>query len=163
MEQQTVSNGPLHLITVCVDSGEHSRMIGRIYHRFSQQPITFLGAEGVLFSIEKLMDEWDYPQSTLKMRSFAPSSPHQSRQPGMARKAINDPLAYTGQDATFVVHVKYRQNATWQGTVTWADKNKQQNFRSALELIKLMDSAMDESLPPEQEQTAEQGAALING
>ena len=81
----------------------------------------------------------------------------------MARKAINDPLAYTGQDATFVVHVKYRQNATWQGTVTWDDKNKQQNFRSALELIKLMDSAMDESLPPEQEQTAEQGAVLING
>ena len=81
----------------------------------------------------------------------------------MARKAINDPLAHTGQDATFVVHVKYRQNATWQGTVTWADKNKQQNFRSALELIKLMDSALDESLPPEQEQMAEQGTALING
>ena len=56
MEQQAVSSGPLHLITVCVDSGEHSRMIGRIYYRFSQQPITFLGAEGVLFSIEKLMD-----------------------------------------------------------------------------------------------------------
>ena len=81
----------------------------------------------------------------------------------MAGKAINDPLAYTGQDATFVVHVKYRQNATWLGTLTSADKNKQHNIRTALELIKLMDSAMDESLPPEQEQTAEQGAALING
>lgn len=67
----------------------------------------------------------------------------------MARKTVNDPLAYTGQDATFVVHVKYRQNATWQGTVTWADKNKRQNFRSALELIKLMESAMDERLLPE--------------
>ena len=163
MEQQAACNGPLHLITVCVDSDAGSRMSGRIYHRFSNQPIPFLGVEGVLFSIEKLMDEWEYPQSTLKMRSFAGVSLHQRRQPGMARKAINDPLAHTGQDATFVVHVKYRQNATWQGTVTWADKNKQQNFRSALELLKLMDSAMDESLPPEQEQTAEQGTALING
>ena len=146
MEQQTVSNGPLHLITVCVDSGEHSRMSGRIYHRFSQQPITFLGAEGVLFSIEKLMDEWDYPQSTLKMRSFAPPSPHQRRQPGMARKAINDPLAYTGQDATFVVHVKYRQNATWQGSFLWVEENRAREFKSTLELMMLIDKALKEHL-----------------
>jgi len=149
MERQAACRGPLHLITVCVDSDPGSRMSGRIYHRFSDQPIPFLGAEGVLFSIEDLMEEWDYPQSTMEMRSFAKSSSHGRRQPGMARKTVNDPLAYTGQDATFVVHVKYRQNATWQGTVTWADKNKRQNFRSALELIKLMESAMDERLLPE--------------
>ena len=163
MEQQTVSSGPLHLITVCVDSGEPSRMSGRIYHRYSQQPITFMWVEGVFFSIEKMMVEWEYPQSTLEMRIFAPSSHHQRWMQGIAIQAMNDPRAHTGVVTHLEGHVKYRQNATWQGTVTWADKNKQQNFRSALELIKLMDSAMDESLPPEQEQTAEQGAALING
>ena len=49
-----------------------------------------------------------------------------------------------GEKGTFVVHVQYRQNATWQGTVVWADKNKSQQFRSALELMKLIDSALDE-------------------
>ena len=49
--------------------------------------------------------------------------------------------------ATFVVHVMHRQNATWQGTVVWAEKNQKASFRSALELIKLMDSAVEESLP----------------
>ena len=48
-----------------------------------------------------------------------------------------------GEKATFVVHVMYRQNATWQGSVTWAEKKQTANFRSALELIKLMDSAVE--------------------
>ena len=86
MEQQAACNGPLHLITVCVDSDAGSRMSGRIYHRFSNQPIPFLGVEGVLFSIEKLMDEWDYPQSTLKMRSFAGVSLHQRMAAGYGKK-----------------------------------------------------------------------------
>ena len=37
-----------------------------------------------------------------------------------------------------------RENASWQGKVTWADKGRSQHFRSALELLKLMDQALDE-------------------
>lgn len=60
--------------------------------------------------------------------------------------------------ATFIVHVQYRQNATWQGQVTWAEKEKIQSFRSALELIKLMDSALDS-----QSKTGEENAEDIGG
>ncbi len=45
-------------------------------------------------------------------------------------------------DGTFVVHISQAENATWQGQVTWADQNEKMNFRSALELIKLMDAAV---------------------
>lgn len=44
----------------------------------------------------------------------------------------------------FVVQIEHCENATWQGTVLWTDKNIHQQFRSALELIKLMDSALTE-------------------
>ena len=44
---------------------------------------------------------------------------------------------------TFLVHVLNDQNATWQGTVTWTNENKTQSFRSALELIRLIDSAVE--------------------
>lgn len=44
---------------------------------------------------------------------------------------------------TFVVRVRHRQNATWQGEVLWAEENETQNFRSVLELIKLIDNALD--------------------
>lgn len=44
--------------------------------------------------------------------------------------------------ATFIVRIHFRQNSTWQGSVTWADNKRTQNFRSALELVRLMDSAL---------------------
>ena len=49
---------------------------------------------------------------------------------------------HKGDLATFVVHVQYRQNATWQGKVVWTDTKQESHFRSALELVKLMDNAM---------------------
>ena len=44
---------------------------------------------------------------------------------------------------TFVVHVSHCDNATWQGEVTWAEANKKKSFRSALELIRLIDGALE--------------------
>ena len=46
-------------------------------------------------------------------------------------------------DATFTIHVQFRQNASWQGTISWIQGNKTQRFRSELEMIKLMIDAMD--------------------
>ena len=44
---------------------------------------------------------------------------------------------------TFLVCVQYRQNATWQGSVTWVDEQREQYFRSTLELLKLIDGALE--------------------
>ena len=52
---------------------------------------------------------------------------------------------------TFVINMKCRQNHTWQGTVKWVEGRKEIPFRSAIELIKLMDSAMDFSCEEETE------------
>lgn len=43
---------------------------------------------------------------------------------------------------TFVVHIISQENATWQGQVTWLGRKETMNFRSFLELVKLMDNAM---------------------
>lgn len=42
---------------------------------------------------------------------------------------------------TFIIKVDYCENETWQGRVTWAEENKTEHFRSALELLKLIDGA----------------------
>lgn len=60
-----------------------------------------------------------------------------------ARIIVKD--STTAKRGTFLLNIYNRQNATWQGTVTWVDKNEKQQFRSALELIKLIESALDEA------------------
>lgn len=48
----------------------------------------------------------------------------------------------SGKHGTFVVNICYCENSTWQGYVVWAEKNKKEYFRSALELMKLIDDAL---------------------
>ena len=44
---------------------------------------------------------------------------------------------------TFLVKIMGHENATWQGKVTWIEGQREQYFRSALELIKLIDGAVE--------------------
>ena len=43
---------------------------------------------------------------------------------------------------TFVVKIEFCQHGTWQGQVIWAEENRTERFRSALELLRLMDEAI---------------------
>lgn len=46
------------------------------------------------------------------------------------------------ENKSFVLEIKSAENHTWQGTITWIEGKKKENFRSALELIRLIDSAL---------------------
>lgn len=46
---------------------------------------------------------------------------------------------------SFLVRILDTQNATWQGTVIWTEEDRTVSFRSALELIRLLDSAVHQT------------------
>ena len=46
------------------------------------------------------------------------------------------------EDGTLIVKIICREHSTWQGSVTWVEEDKTQNFRSALELLKMIDGAL---------------------
>ncbi len=64
-------------------------------------------------------------------------------------KRINQATTDNGcggsQRSTFIVKVDHCQNSTWQGRITWAEENKQVTFRSTLELLKLMNEAVEQT------------------
>jgi len=45
--------------------------------------------------------------------------------------------------STFEITVRFKQNATWQGQINWVEKSMTQNFRSVLEMLKLIDEALN--------------------
>ena len=43
---------------------------------------------------------------------------------------------------TFIVKVLNTQNSTWQGNITWVEKQKTETFRSAMEMMMMIDGAL---------------------
>lgn len=44
---------------------------------------------------------------------------------------------------TFIIEVEDVQNGSWQGSIEWLQGKKKQAFRSLLELLNLLDSAVE--------------------
>ena len=62
-----------------------------------------------------------------------------------ASKGTRAPAQTPGREGalcTFAVRILFRQNASWQGSVIWLEEKREESFRSALELVLLMDSAL---------------------
>ncbi len=136
-----------NLICVCIDKERNGDYEGRILQPFDQTDICYKGSADMVLQMNRLYDLWNYPQASLQMRTFA--SDRQKRQKMDIRKysihkKVEEMQEERGKESTFIVQVQYRQNATWQGQVVWAEENRKEHFRSALELIKLIDSAMEE-------------------
>lgn len=68
----------------------------------------------------------------------------------MLKSEPEDNLFKVGGSA-FMVRILFRQNASWQGELHWLDRDKKRSFRSLLELIMLMQAALEEAGAPEAE------------
>ena len=44
---------------------------------------------------------------------------------------------------TFIIEVEEVQDGSWQGSIEWLQGKKKQSFRSVMELLSLMDSAVE--------------------
>lgn len=136
---------------VCVD-GERGAESYRLYHRRTKDPVRFSDISALFLEIERLYDNLICPQSSTEPRSFIKAKKQTAdynRKETTMLMSAQEVKDRQGERATFVIHVQYRQNATWQGSVVWAEKNITKNFRSALELLKLMDGALDETGIPQ--------------
>lgn len=125
-----------NVMTVRVTSYDNYCMKGYLYHAQSDRGIPFSSIVELLLQIEALMDQTNTPQRSEETRSFpvgAGERPSTEGRPG----AEKIPCL-----ATFQLNVMFRQNATWQGSLLWADEGMEAHFRSVLEVINLMNSAL---------------------
>jgi len=63
---------------------------------------------------------------------------------------VNTEKDMNTSENSFLVKIKYRKNSSWQGSVQWIESGKSQNFKSCLELIRLMDLAVNTGVETEE-------------
>ena len=121
---------------VCIDSYVDGVLDGRLYHPQLHSGEQFHSAIQFLQKMERLLDATKFPQAFSTPRAFGASAA------GKGSAAVGTGPR-TGKIATFTVRVIFRQNASWQGSVAWLEGGSEQRFRSVLELLLLMDSALE--------------------
>lgn len=119
---------------VCVDSYEGGELKGCFFDAW-QDMEAFDSLSQFLIRMEQMLDYRQEPQSYTQPRSFGsfliPRENEES--PSRIRR---------GAMATFELQILFRQHASWQGNLIWRDTGMEQSFRSVLELVILMDSAL---------------------
>lgn len=129
---------------ICIDDYQHGIFSGRIYHLSLDQPVQFQGILSLIKEMDQYLDHCDFPQVSMQLRSFITKEKDNSNTEERAITATKVPKDYIrGKLATFRVRVMFRQNATWQGSIRWLEADQEERFRSALELIMLMDSCFE--------------------
>lgn len=129
---------------LAVDSYKDGVLKGRLYSP-SRDMETFESLSQFLIKMETLLDALHAPESFTKVRSFSAA--------GRSGEMSHDPSpVQKGALATFELQIIFRQHTSWQGVIRWLGENAEHSFRSVLELILLMDSALQREM---EEGTAE--------
>ena len=156
-----ISKAVASAVRICIDEFRASDWIGRIYTLFNKDEIYFQSTDELLQIMNTFWDQIGFPQESLISRSFIGQKqgkpqeqtgkffqilyPEDGARDKVKVQLEDDMNNKHGDRGTFLVRIQYRQNASWQGHVTWVEENKTVPFRSALELIKLIDNAQNEN------------------
>lgn len=130
---------PYELTTsiVKIYSYENKNMEGCLFNQYYKGEILFNNLAQLIFLIEDMLNDLQYPQKGMESRSFRKECENVARAIKTTGCASSD-----GVLATFKINVLFRQNASWQGSIVWLEREMESQFRSVLELILLMDSVL---------------------
>lgn len=131
-----------NFINMCIDNINDGELSGRIYHCYSKEPWKFTNILQLIELADDFFDKLEFPQASTSARSFTSTQFSVVDRLDKVRSP-EDFIENRGQKGTFFLNVRYRQNSSWQGSVTWVEEQREQHFRSALELLKLIDGALD--------------------
>lgn len=134
-------------VVMCVDRRLEHQPQGRLYHAYRKEGERFDTMEQLIVRLEQFYDWVNFPYPGTNDRTFTGTGREGTQSVNLEErtKIMKDEelLSRHGELGTFVIRVQHRQNSSWQGRVTWMDKNRTVCFRSIWELIKLVDGALD--------------------
>ena len=119
---------------ICIDSYDDKIPKGRLYNAYLENGVEFIGTIDFLQNMERLLEEIKIPQGFASRRAFRTNEDW--------RQQFTEESVKRGKRATFSLRLLFRQNASWQGAIEWHEGKSEETFRSVLELLLLIDSAL---------------------
>ena len=127
-------------------------MRGLLHSQYLEEPYEFFSFIQMIEKMDEIFDNKQFPQAFLSPRTFS----GKNRTAKSSEEDFGSFMNNTGRQAeeyehetvkcTFKISVRLRQNATWQGNIVWEEKNLSKDFRSVLDMLKLMDEALHNSI-----------------
>lgn len=134
--QSQIHTNERRAMLVCVDSSEKGVWTGRYYNSSLKKGESFRSLVDFLMKMEKTLDQMYFPQSFSAVRRF--TQEEETELIGASNEECQ-----TGKAATFLIRILFRQNASWQGSILWLEGKREESFRSVLELIFLVNDALN--------------------
>ncbi len=130
---------------VCIDSCEAGTFQGCFVHPLLEEPEPFRSLTELFRKLDRILNAANFPEAALELRSFREISKSEKISVDIADVSMQrfHLENLKGQKGTFYLRIFFRQNASWQGTVLWMEHRETISFRSAFELMHLLDSALD--------------------
>lgn len=133
------------MLMVRVDGLIDGVYVGSVASPHFKEPLPFQGLDKLVLMLDQFFDQMNFPQAVFKARHFTETEerallPTQTVQNVPSRDSYMEACGY-GTLCTFFIAVIARQNASWQGEITWIERGEKIAFRSTLELMRVMEEA----------------------
>ena len=140
MMKEKLNISASNIVNVCIDNIDGVERSGRFYCYYSKEPIFFRSIH------ERFMIELNFPQSSTELRTYEDKQQKPANEKRISFTEVSNReqiLEQRGNIDTLAVYVRYRQNATWQGSVYHMKNNEREDFNSELDLLKIIENCQN--------------------
>ena len=128
-------NGENNACCICVNSYAGREPQGVIYSAFIGKCKDFRSTMDMLDLISQLINGFNEDKTVMRNFGVETETSAWEQAPFVEKRCAGDA-------ATFKLDIIFRQGSDWQGKIHWLEADKEECFRSGLEMLRLIDSAL---------------------
>ena len=128
-------NGENNACYICVNSYAGREPKGVVYSAFIGKGKEFRSTMDMLDLISQLINGFNEDKTVMRNFGVEIETSAWEQAPFVEKRSAGDA-------ATFKLDIIFRQGNDWQGKIHWLEEDKEECFRSGLEMLRLIDSAL---------------------
>lgn len=124
-----------NMLWLCIDECSQSQCIGTMYSIMREDSIVFEDFDQLILRADGMFDEIGYPQSFQQIRSMQDTQRKRYERTTVPLLSSEQVRIHHGKKNTYIVLVKARQHANWQGTLYTKEFQVIIEFQDILQLL----------------------------